>query len=138
MALYFYFIRFNAFSCDTKDLHLHLHLFIGCDNIWDCCTNENPCGLNMGDCDLNDHCMNDLVCGIANCGAGFPVNTDCCENSGTYISSLILFCSKFQDSSYVQEFKLWIIAVLGKVISYDYQMTTKPKETKCEICSTLV
>ena len=92
---------------------LRIDLFSDCDNIWDCCTSENPCGLNMGDCDLNDHCMNDLVCGIANCGAGFPVNTDCCENSGTYISSLILFCSKFQDSSYVQEFKLWIIAVLG-------------------------
>ena len=98
MALYFYFIRCNAFSCDTKDLHLHLPLFIGCDNIWDCCTNENPCGLNMGDCDLNDHCMNDLVCGIANCGAGFPVNTDCCENSGTYLHFFIIFfCSKFQN-----------------------------------------
>ena len=105
MALYIYFIRFNAFSCDTKDLHLHLPLFIGCDNIWDCCTNENPCGLNMGDCDLNDHCMNDLVCGIANCGAGFPVNTDCCENSGTYISSLFFFVQNFK---MVLVFSIWV------------------------------
>ena len=73
----------------------------------------------MGDCDLNDHCVNDLVCGIANCGAGFPVNTDCCENSGKYLHfSLILSGPKIQDSSHILEFyefhtfKLWIIAVL--------------------------
>ena len=79
---------------------LRVDIFTDCDNIWDCCTSENPCGLNRGDCDLNDHCMNDLVCGIANCGEGFPENSDCCETSGTYISSLILSCPKSQDSSH--------------------------------------
>ena len=64
--------------------------FTDCDNIWDCCTSQNPCGLNSGDCDLNDHCMNDLVCGIANCGEGYPSNADCCVTSGTYNSSLTL------------------------------------------------
>ena len=61
-----------------------IYLLSVCDNIWDCCTIENPCGLNKGDCDLNDHCLNDLVCGIANCGSEFPVNTDCCETSGKH------------------------------------------------------
>ena len=96
-----------------------MSLFLDCDNIWDCCTSENPCGLKMGDCDLNDHCLKDLVCGIANCGAGFPLNTDCCETSGTYISSLIISGPKSQDSSHVlevykfQPFKLCILAILG-------------------------
>ena len=98
---------------------LRIGIFTECDNIWDCCTSENPCGLNRGDCDLNDHCMNDLVCGIANCGEGFPVNSDCCETSGTYISSLIISGSKSQDSGHVlevykfQTFKLCILAILG-------------------------
>ena len=72
-----------------------IYLLSVCDNIWDCCTSQNPCGLNSGDCDLNDHCMNDLVCGIANCGEGFPVNADCCITSGTFICTFALgslFC----------------------------------------------
>ena len=77
-----------------------LSSFSDCDNIWDCCTSQNPCGLKSGDCDLNDHCMNDLVCGIANCGEGFPVNADCCTTSGTFISSLTLSGLKSQDSSH--------------------------------------
>ena len=78
---------------------LRIDLFSDCDNIWDCCTSQNPCGLNSGDCDLNDHCMNDLVCGIANCGEGFPANADCCVTSGTYISCLTLSGLKSQDCS---------------------------------------
>ena len=88
----------KAFSFNIKDLP-PLSSFSDCDNIWDCCTSQNPCGLNSGDCDLNDHCMNDLVCGIANCGEGYPSNADCCVTSGMYISSLTLSGLKSQDSS---------------------------------------
>ena len=43
-----------------------------------CCTAQNPCGIGEGDCDRNDQCLGDLVCGKNNCGSGFPSAADCC------------------------------------------------------------
>ena len=58
---------------------------IGCDNVWSCCSSASPCNVNQGDCDTNEDCIGDLVCGISNCiGSEFPVHVDCCENQGTY------------------------------------------------------
>ena len=32
-----------------------------------CCTSDNPCNLGEGDCDTDEHCIGDLVCGTNNC-----------------------------------------------------------------------
>ena len=46
------------------------------------CCNHQPCGIGEGDCDSDDHCQGDLVCGVDNCKQ-FDPNTpradfDCC------------------------------------------------------------
>ena len=51
--------------------------------MWSCCSSASPCNVNQGDCDTNEDCIGDLVCGIANCiGSEFPANVDCCESQG--------------------------------------------------------
>ena len=54
-----------------------------CDNYWTCCSSKNPCKEKEGDCDTNADCINDLTCGVHNCGPLFPAHSDCCENEGT-------------------------------------------------------
>ena len=42
----------------------------------DCCTAETPCGLDEGDCDQDEQCSNNLICGTDNClWGGYD---DCC------------------------------------------------------------
>ena len=55
-------------------------------NDWHCCTASNPCGPGKGDCDNDDDCAGDLVCGDHNCGDfegdfffAHP-NMDCCAS----------------------------------------------------------
>ena len=50
----------------------------------DFCTLKYPCGVDEGDCDRNDECINDLVCGLDNCpnSLGASYETDCCESKG--------------------------------------------------------
>ena len=46
-----------------------------------CCTSETPCGFGDGDCDSDDQCAGDMVCGDNNCPKnGFEWNggDDCC------------------------------------------------------------
>ena len=51
----------------------------------DCCTIENPCKIDQGDCDHDAECEDDLVCGNNNCGDEFSWNSaDCCEKNCTY------------------------------------------------------
>ena len=46
----------------------------------ECCSEEKPCGLGQGDCDMDSECEGDLTCGNDNCGATFfDSRTDCCE-----------------------------------------------------------
>ena len=55
--------------------------FTGCDwtgSQWGCCTSLNPCGVAEGDCDSDDECSDDLICGTDNCPGIFPFNADCC------------------------------------------------------------
>merc|ERR1712228_371551 len=49
-----------------------------------CCTEDNQCGINEGDCDNDSHCLPGLVCGKNNCvGSAFKSTDDCCmEGSG--------------------------------------------------------
>jgi len=44
---------------------------------WNCCGNPSKCTLGQGDCDSDDDCYGDLVCGIDNCG-GSESDADCC------------------------------------------------------------
>ena len=49
----------------------------------ECCSVENPCGLGQGDCDKDDECSGDLVCGRDNCGVEYKSATaDCCQFRG--------------------------------------------------------
>ena len=46
----------------------------------ECCSIQNPCVEGAGDCDEDDECEGDLVCGSNNCGAEFTWGSaDCCE-----------------------------------------------------------
>jgi len=52
----------------------------------DCCSTDIPCGLGEGDCDTDDECAGDLVCGTNNCitqGTDFTGHADCCELPST-------------------------------------------------------
>ena len=49
-----------------------------------CCTNVAPCIEGEGDCENNDECQNDLVCGNNNCkdfGEFYHEKDDCCVKS---------------------------------------------------------
>jgi len=48
-----------------------------------CCTKEKPCDVGEGDCDTNDQCRGQLVCGSNNCpkdGFDWDSGDDCCFN----------------------------------------------------------
>ena len=56
------------------------------NNDYQCCTTTNPCVFGEGDCDSDDECDGNLVCGTDNCGAGNS-NMDCCTTTaGTTVS----------------------------------------------------
>ena len=46
----------------------------------DCCSDDNLCGINQGDCDFDHQCQFGLRCGSNNCPAslGFESEFDCC------------------------------------------------------------
>ena len=46
----------------------------------DCCSDDNLCGINQGDCDFDHQCQFGLKCGSNNCPAslGFDSEFDCC------------------------------------------------------------
>ena len=50
------------------------------NNDEDFCTIENLCGVNEGDCDSHDVCLEGLVCGLNNCpnSLGYDSKADCC------------------------------------------------------------
>ena len=61
---------------------------LGFESFYDCCysveedfcTIDSPCGENMGDCDSNDVCQGNLVCGLNNCPVSLDYDSevDCC------------------------------------------------------------
>ena len=59
-----------------------------------CCTTDEPCGENEGDCSGDSDCLPGLVCGKHNCptGVGFDARSDCCE----------LMSGSFKISKYVE------------------------------------
>ena len=46
----------------------------------ECCSSSNQCDVNQGDCDSDNECKGNLVCGDNNCPSPFPSTADCCEN----------------------------------------------------------
>ena len=66
----------------TSDYHsLILGNFTGCDwrgETWSCCSSSQPCGMFEGDCDGDEECTDNLVCGLDNCFSSFPSLADCC------------------------------------------------------------
>ena len=44
-----------------------------------CCTPDKPCDVGMGNCNGNDDCVGNLICGDKNCGTGFLKDDNCCE-----------------------------------------------------------
>ena len=52
----------------------------------ECCTETNPCKEGQGDCDTDEECRGDLICGRNNCGSKFSWDSaDCCEKSSKYM-----------------------------------------------------
>ena len=52
----------------------------------ECCSVDEPCGLGEGDCDLDDECAGELVCGTDNCiqkNTDFTAKADCCQLPST-------------------------------------------------------
>ena len=43
-----------------------------------CCSPDHQCDLGEGDCDDNEDCLGDYICGNNNCGSTFPDDHDCC------------------------------------------------------------
>ena len=51
-----------------------------------CCSRDNRCGIGMGDCDDDSHCIPGLKCGRDNCWSDFRIGNgfnwdflaDCC------------------------------------------------------------
>ena len=57
---------------------------------WNCCSAAFPCALGGGDCDNDDQCQGNLVCGADNCLSEFSSNghnpnwimgADCCRGN---------------------------------------------------------
>ena len=48
------------------------------ENTWSCCSVTNKCKEKEGDCDSNDQCEGDLICGFNNCQNNFDPLADCC------------------------------------------------------------
>ena len=43
---------------------------------------SGPCRENEGDCDSDEDCFGDLLCGSNNCQSNFPHDADCCYDAG--------------------------------------------------------
>ena len=84
----------SGFPCALKWTHLnsfsdvHLCEYV-CTGGKSCCTKEHPCSQWEGDCDNDDECKHDLVCGSNNCprktGMEWDEYDDCCFRGNVYI-----------------------------------------------------
>ena len=83
-----------------NDYYKYSLSFVGCDSgktDFYCCTKDHPCLLGgEGDCDNDDECWEDLVCGTDNCKKWVPGahdDIDCCRKSKSHISVFTSFVS---------------------------------------------
>ena len=81
-----YEIHFDLTVNDSKSITSWDSWDSGCDlttSSGSCCSEDNPCDIDEGDCDSEFECMPGLTCGTNNCPAGFPSDHDCCLESTT-------------------------------------------------------
>ena len=80
--------------------------------MYKCCSSSKPCGLSQGDCDSNNECSGNLVCGKNNCQPPFPSDADCCEAGNSFAKmSQINFCESNVFS---------IVANAGKALNFPF------------------
>ena len=57
---------------------------------WNCCSVAFPCAMGGGDCDNDDQCQGNMICGADNCARDFSSNghspnwasgADCCKGN---------------------------------------------------------
>ena len=78
------------------------------------CTIENPCGEDLGDCDSDDECQNNLFCGYNNCPL-LGTFVDCCSKT-QYIMS-----TNYPSSYPTYETRTWdITAPFGLLINLQF------------------
>ena len=71
--------RYYIFIPTAENAKCNPNTWTGYDG--SCCTVQSPCAVGEGDCDSNNQCKGDLVCGTDNCGHEFPSTADCCQGS---------------------------------------------------------
>ena len=60
------------------------------------CTSSNQCGVGEGDCDVDNDCLGDLLCGQSNCiGGGFDDPDGRLEKVLIAITNYSLYCVSF-------------------------------------------
>ena len=81
------FIKFSSWIIDVQTELLGP---TSCDGGNSCCTKQFPCSQWEGDCDNNDECEDELVCGHNNCpikeGLDWDQYDDCCTYGNFPIS----------------------------------------------------
>ena len=64
-----------------------------------CCTKQNPCSQWEGDCDNDDQCKDELICGHNNCpnkkGLEWDLFDDCCTFGNQFTITFIVFMLSF-------------------------------------------
>ena len=50
-----------------------------------CCSEDQPCGENQGDCDDDDECSAGLYCAKNQCGPTFYQGADCCKPIDSFV-----------------------------------------------------
>ena len=55
----------------------------------ECCQPDHLCDLEEGDCDRDEDCDGNYICGTNNCGSPFPDSHDCCTR-GNYFKCLFM------------------------------------------------
>ena len=62
-----------------RSLHIISLLSADMTDMWNCCNYPNLCYTGMGDCDTDDDCYGNFVCGSNNCGWYDEASSlDCC------------------------------------------------------------
>ena len=87
----------KSYAAFKNSILLAIPIKTRCDGGDSCCRPDNPCLENEGDCDENEDCLGELVCGAGtgndnNCPAKatFESTDDCCYRGKNNVLSLIL------------------------------------------------